>query len=570
VHFEFNERGDLISQTEDGETTTYEYSDDGLLEQWENIDGISQFAYNAQGRLAAVTFPDGTQHHYAYDQLGFRTATTRADGSWQDFDYDSTGNLTEYQSINEDGERYGQKLILNKENQVSRIEFQPQGQLAIKYNADGNPKSLAWGDDAMSCEYDASGRLIAIQSDMSGTGNYQYTDGEADIRKQLDDRTFPSLVNHRRASNTFGSLADIHYLRSHGSFGTVVNWNEELSILDLPTEIGLVNPDSLLRAADQRRRLYNTLAQDPILQRAFDKASNSFFLPPEYASANCVFTSTAVPTISAPTAPVAGQPVSITASVAWASPGCGPIKYRFTANGSVIFQGTGGLSKTISTIFSSVGNITITVRVMCSYGDSSVEYASVVVYVAPCDPDYDWHINNFGPMNTSWENNFATTSAGGNQRDVDGYIGARPWDGEGFDGGYPYETPPSETQFLTALADIEGYWYTPFQESCDYSYRIQVHISPSLTLTSSVQPEYIQITMSEYIFGGFAAAEPGTGLIWIDPFDGLGQNIVAHEFGHNLGFKNRSSGPTTDIMSIPGTPARDVQGYHARIIYEHY
>jgi hypothetical protein len=120
------------------------------------------------------------------------------------------------------------------------------------------------------------------------------------------------------------------------------------------------------------------------VQRAFDKASNSFFLPPEYASANCVFTFTAVPTISAPTTATAGTTVSITASVAWASAGCGPIKYRFTANGSVIFQGTGGLSKTITTVFSSAGTITITVRVMCSYGDSSVEYASVNVNVTPC------------------------------------------------------------------------------------------------------------------------------------------------------------------------------------------
>jgi YD repeat-containing protein len=570
VHFEFNEQGDLISQVEEGETTAYEYSDDGLLEQWENTDGISQFTYNAQGRLAAVTFPDGAQHHYEYDPLGFRTATTRADGSWQDFDYDSTGNLTEYQSINEDGERYGQKLILNRENQVSRIEFQPQGQLAIKYNADGNPKSLAWGDDAMSCEYDSSGRLVAIQSDMSGIRNYQYTDGEADIRKQLDDRTFPSLVDHRRASNTYGSLSDIHYLRSHGSFGAVVNWNEELSILDLPTEIGLVNPDSLLQAADQRRRLYNTLAQDPILQRAFDKASNSFFLPPEYASANCVFTSTAVPTISAPTTAFIGVPVSITASVAWKSAGCGPVKFWFWANGSTIGQGTGALSKTISTIFSSVGNITITVRAMCSYGDSDVEYGSTAVYAEePCDPDYDWHSSNFGPMNSAWENNLSATSAGGNQRDVYGYIGARPWNGEGFNGGYPYETLPTPAQFQSAIADIEAYWTTSFQESCDYSYRIQVYVTDSYTITSSVNPEYIQITMSEYIAAP-AAGEPGLGLIWIDPLDGLEQNVPAHEFGHNLGFYNRSSGPTTDIMRTPRTTVRDVQGYHARVIYEHY
>jgi hypothetical protein len=82
-----------------------------------------------------------------------------------------------------------------------------------------------------------------------------------------------------------------------------------------------------------------------------------------------------------PTTAFTGVPVSITASVAWKSPGCGLIKYRFTVNGSVIFQGTGTLSKIISTVFGTSGTFTITVRVMCSYGDSSVEYASADVSV---------------------------------------------------------------------------------------------------------------------------------------------------------------------------------------------
>lgn len=383
VQFEFDAQGDLISQNEDGEITAYEYSADGLLEQLESDAGTSQFVYNSQGRLAAITFPDGSQHQYEYDSLGFRTATTRADGTWQDFDYDSTGNLTEYQAISLYGEAYGQKLILNSENQVSRIEFQPQGQLDIKYNADGNPKSLDWGDQVMRCEYDSSGRLTSIQSDAFGTKDYQYKDGEPDIRKQLDERTFASLVNQRRASNTFGSLSEIHYVRSHGSFGTAVNWNEELSILDLPTEVGLVSPDSILQAADQRRRLYNTLAQDPILQRAFDKASNSFFLPPEYSSANCVFTQTATPALTVPATALTGVSVNITASVGWVSAGCGPVIWRFWANSSYIGGGSGGFSKTVSTVFSSAGTYTITVSVRCSYGDSTIKQATANIDVQP-------------------------------------------------------------------------------------------------------------------------------------------------------------------------------------------
>jgi peptidoglycan/xylan/chitin deacetylase (PgdA/CDA1 family) len=77
-----------------------------------------------------------------------------------------------------------------------------------------------------------------------------------------------------------------------------------------------------------------------------------------------------------PTTAFVGVPVSITASVAWKSAGCGPVKFWFWANGSTIGQGTGALSKIISAVFSAAGTFTITVRAMCSYGDSNVEYES--------------------------------------------------------------------------------------------------------------------------------------------------------------------------------------------------
>ncbi len=384
IQYGFNDQGDLISQSEGGTTTTYAYNDDGLLSQLENEEGTSQFAYNTRGRLASITFPDGTEHEYAYDALGFRTGTIRPDGSFQDFDYDATGNLTDFQSIGILGDPIGQSITLNNDNQVSRVEFQPQGQLDIQYHADGNPKTLDWGDQVMQCEYDASGRLTSIESDVFGTNHYQYSDGEADIRKQLDERTLGSLVNQRRASNTFGSSSDIHYARSRGVFGMVVNWNEALQLLDIPTDIGLINPDSLILAADQRRRIYNALAQEPMTQRQFDKASNSFFLPPEYESVNCVTGITAYPTLNVPSTAFTGVPVNIEANVAWTTSNCGLVLYFFYANGSYIGGGVGGLSKTITHTFTSAGYFTISVSVMCTFVDSGLKSASATLPVE-CD-----------------------------------------------------------------------------------------------------------------------------------------------------------------------------------------
>ena len=381
IQYGYSDKGDLISQTENGVTTSYEYNEDGLQTRLLNGNEASQFAYNSIGRLSSITFPDGNEHTYNYDSMGFRISTDRNDGSFDNFNYDATGNLTDLSGTGSQGQTYSEKYILNNDNQLTRIEYPSRGQLDVKYDGNGNPTLLDSGEQTISCKYDAHGRVISIDNSAAGFSDYQYAEGEAGLRKQLDDRTFGNETDFRRVSNTLGQISQLHYSRPQGTPWAILTWNREISVLDIPTKFGLAKPNAIQEAADQRRRLYNALATEPAMQRSFDKASNSYFLPAEYASANCVYGSTATPTLSVPSTVTVGISFDITADVYWVSPNCGPVLYFFWANGTYIGGGIGGLSKSISHVFNTPGTKDILVSVICTLVDSVVRSANADVEV---------------------------------------------------------------------------------------------------------------------------------------------------------------------------------------------
>lgn len=381
AQYAYNSQGDLISQTIDGQTTSYEVNEDGLLARLQRGEDFSLFSYDPRGRLSGITFPDGNEHRYRYDELGFRTSTYRSAGSHKYYDYDSTGNLIEISGVGLQGGPYGEKYILNKDNQVSRIEYQDQSQLAIQYDGSGNPRSLDWGIQSMSCEYDQRGRLVTVDDSAHGLSTYQYQDNEPDIRKQLDDRTAGNLADRRRVSHSVDTLSAVHYARSRGTPWVILSWDPDLAILDLPTEVGLVEPGAVQQAADQRRRLYNALLTDERMQPVFDKASNSFFLPPEYASANCEIEDFGNPWFSSvPATAIVGQTFAATVSVGWKTENC-DLFYSFYHLGSLVGSGFGGLSFTQHFTPEESGTYWITVTVACYFASSSEKYAVASVEV---------------------------------------------------------------------------------------------------------------------------------------------------------------------------------------------
>ena len=102
----------------------------------------------------------------------------------------------------------------------------------------------------MSCQYDPQGRLTQVSDSLEGVFNYQYQDGEADIRKQKDNRTASSLINERSASTTQRTVSGAHYTRPGGTPWEVLAWHPGLAVFDVPAQMGITQPDVTQQAAD--------------------------------------------------------------------------------------------------------------------------------------------------------------------------------------------------------------------------------------------------------------------------------------------------------------------------------
>ncbi|MFO7786719.1 MAG: DUF1566 domain-containing protein [Halospina sp.] len=74
--------------------TTFDYDDRGRLISRKAGDRHVQYTYNDQGRVAAVTAPDGRTTSYEYDERGRITRVIHPDGQTLENQYDAKGNRT--------------------------------------------------------------------------------------------------------------------------------------------------------------------------------------------------------------------------------------------------------------------------------------------------------------------------------------------------------------------------------------------------------------------------------------------------------------------------------------------
>ncbi len=287
--YRYASNGDVMTETSNKTgRQTFSYNADGLLTTLTNAQKTSQFAYGKTGKLSDITFADGAVHQYRYNKLGFRTAVKRSDNSHVSYIYDSLGNLKTATNTDPHKQTHNQTLTLNQHNQLTQVAISKQPPLTIKYTAKGQPKRISQGDQVSRYRYDKSGRLTDIDSDYGQT-HYDYQKGESDIRLQLDDRTRPTQSIQSNISSHDQNQAAFLYARLNGSPWQAVVWNESLGKFLLPSPQQLNAPDAGYQSSKQRRRLYDAIALTQTKQYDFDKASNSFFLPPEYQSANCYY-----------------------------------------------------------------------------------------------------------------------------------------------------------------------------------------------------------------------------------------------------------------------------------------
>ena len=129
--------------------------------------------------------------------------------------------------------------------------------------------------------------MISVDDSEHGLLSHQYQPGESDIRLQLDDRTRPETSHQSKVGGHNQSQSQLHYTRMSGSPWQAVVWDAAQAKLLVASPETLNSADGGYQSSKQRRRLYNAIALNQWSQHSFDKASNSFFTPPEYSAIGC-------------------------------------------------------------------------------------------------------------------------------------------------------------------------------------------------------------------------------------------------------------------------------------------
>ncbi|NQZ06994.1 MAG: RHS repeat protein [Algicola sp.] len=178
-------------------------------------------------------------------------------------------------------------LTLNDKNQLVKVTKDGKAVMSVKYSAKGNPVKITQGDISTEYHYDGLGRLTGVNDSNKGQANYVYQVDEEDIRLQFDDRTKGAISTQTKITGHNQTQAQLQYASVSGSPWQAVVWSPALSKFLVPSPEQIAAPDDGFQSSKQRRRLYDAKSTIKGHQINFDKPSNSFSKPAEYAVANC-------------------------------------------------------------------------------------------------------------------------------------------------------------------------------------------------------------------------------------------------------------------------------------------
>ncbi len=163
--YNYNEKGEMISETRDGITKNY--------------------GYDANGNRTSLSIPtQGIAAVYGYDTLGRMTSYTDS-GVTTTYTYDANGNL-----LSESGGERNVTYVYNNANMLTSKTNKQNGQTidtyAISYYADGNIKNVVENGETKAYTYDNIGRLTA-ETTADGVTQYAYDKYSNRTGKQVYD-----------------------------------------------------------------------------------------------------------------------------------------------------------------------------------------------------------------------------------------------------------------------------------------------------------------------------------------------------------------------------------------------
>jgi RHS repeat-associated protein len=197
ITYSYTEDGLIAQQTHLGETPgQYTYDSEGNLLSVVNAQGTTTLEYDANDRLATITYPNGRFLSFAYDAVGRRTQLTGSDGYEVNYAYDTAGRLQRLTDGNDD------LIVEYSYDAVGRLAREDKGNgtySTYDYFADGQLKSIVHyaPDGSINSQfaytYDDLGRQTsAVTSD--GTWTYGY-DATGQLTRAVFASTNPDIAD---------------------------------------------------------------------------------------------------------------------------------------------------------------------------------------------------------------------------------------------------------------------------------------------------------------------------------------------------------------------------------------
>jgi RHS repeat-associated protein len=196
-HFTYDAAGNMLTATyADGSMATYTYDAHENLTSATDASGTTRLTYDANDRLAQITYPSGRYLKYTYDGAGRRIQMVDQTGFTVNYGYDAAGRLA---TLTDGSGNPMAKYAYDAAGRLSRTDngnltyttyvYDAAGELLqlVNFAPDGTPSSK------FSYTYDSLGRQIT-EATMDGTWTYSY-DAIGELTRAVFTATNPLVAN---------------------------------------------------------------------------------------------------------------------------------------------------------------------------------------------------------------------------------------------------------------------------------------------------------------------------------------------------------------------------------------
>ncbi len=190
--YSYDSRGNMLTSSTSGETTSYAYYSDGLMKNSTSAAGnVIEYEYSASGWVSNITYPDGNVSSFQRDSLGRAVNITNVmgdkyglsydganrlvsivypDGNQSSLTYDQAGNVLSTQKPDGSIDQYSLNFMNMPQNaNISGAEtdynYDRHGNLIKQVNPEGQTTLY---------EYDEAGRLVKVRGPANFTQEIVY------------------------------------------------------------------------------------------------------------------------------------------------------------------------------------------------------------------------------------------------------------------------------------------------------------------------------------------------------------------------------------------------------------